>query len=104
MAGLKTLVDTLKQSGALNEKLNYQPGHAIYDEYNEYKAAAEEAKKDSKAYKDKARYLGTTKVPKQEAQKQLAPLAAAASKSARVHAEKRRVFNERYKDVLVAKG
>jgi hypothetical protein len=30
----------LERRGALNEKLNYQPGHTIYNKYVEYNAAA----------------------------------------------------------------
>jgi hypothetical protein len=72
----------LKQSGALNEELIYQPGHAIHDEYAEYKAAARRAGEDSVAYKKKARELKAINTHEQEEDKELAPLAAAASKSA----------------------
>ncbi|KAK3292944.1 uncharacterized protein B0H64DRAFT_203660, partial [Chaetomium fimeti] len=101
---IKTVIDTLKESGALNEKLEYQPKHTIHNKYMEYKAADRRAGEDRVAYNQKANELKVNGAHEQETHKQLAPLAAAAYKSAKIHADKRRAFNERYKDVLVARG
>lgn len=86
----------MKQAGALDDKLRYQPGHAIYEEYHDYKAVEKEAGRDSTLYKKRAKELRDTnclpahslrKCPAgvafaQDANKQLAILAEAASTSA----------------------
>lgn len=77
-----TLVDELIRSGALDKKLRYQRGHAIDNEYKDFKAAAKRAGQDSQAYNDKVKELKANQTPKPERDKQLAALAAAASKSA----------------------
>ncbi|KAH6847797.1 hypothetical protein B0I37DRAFT_375865 [Chaetomium sp. MPI-CAGE-AT-0009] len=80
------------KAGALDDKLR--------EEHHDYKAASEKVGQDKKLYKKRVKELEHTK----DGNKELAALAAAVSKSAKTHAEKRREFNERYKDVLVAKG
>jgi conjugal transfer/entry exclusion protein len=88
---LPPFVASLKQAGALTDKLRYKPGHEIYSEYAGYKAAAKTANDDIKKYKGQANKLKkrtrdeAKAVDKMEDEKSLAMLAAAASKSAKMY-------------------
>jgi hypothetical protein len=43
---------------ALDDKLNYQPGYPIYEEYHDYKATAKRAAEASVAYKEYKKRAG----------------------------------------------
>ncbi len=80
----KTQVEILIESGALDKKLKYQPGHAIHDQYIEHKAAGRIAGEASASYKNKREELhADAETP--EGHRQLAPLAMAASKAAKMY-------------------
>ncbi len=94
-----SLIAALKQAGALDDKLRYQPGHAIYEEYHDYKAADKKAGQDSTLYRKRVKKLqdtnclpahGSRNRPAvaafaEDANKQLAILAEAASTSAEMY-------------------
>ena len=54
------VVAALREAGALDSKLRYQPGHDICIEYHKYKAADEKAEEDSVWYKKRAKDLEAT--------------------------------------------
>ncbi|KAK2017080.1 hypothetical protein LZ32DRAFT_688369 [Colletotrichum eremochloae] len=108
-----------KYSG-LDDKLEYIAGHTIDNKYMTYKVASEAAGTASTTYKDTAVTL--RQMPPydpnnpavgapvrggrytRDGHQTLAPLAGTASSTAAVHADRRDSFNNRYQDLLEAKG
>ncbi|KAF2254897.1 hypothetical protein BU26DRAFT_559543 [Trematosphaeria pertusa] len=115
------VVDRLQRTfSGLDDNLNYQDGHGISRGYNTYKNAHKDANAAATTYRDAAEGLQLNRPYDQNNQpigglvagrmfngtghRALDPVAGNAADAFNVHTERRESFNNKYKEVLIAKN